>query len=294
MVIVYTIVFFFINIILLIFPFKEKKEYISRLKNMEKKYIFILNFFGGISLFIIMFVNRKIKQLPLYKMKDGMEKINLKTFDNKDVIAILIYRLCLSLLASDICLILGVFREDLKFKSVLLALISGVVVFILFFNNDKNILDKRKEELEMDYVSIVEKIAILQEAGLSILPAFERILKDYEEEKEFKYAYEEIKLLKYRMENGMSETESISVFGKRCGLSSYIKLANLLEQNIKKGTKGVSVILRGEVYEAYEKRKTLIKAKSDRTSTKLLFPMGILLVISMAMVMIPALMSFKL
>lgn len=103
-----------------------------------------------------------------------------------------------------------------------------------------------------------------------------------------RYAYEEMKYARQKMKNGYSECQAYLDYGKRCGIHSYIKFGNLLEQNIRKGTKGLSEILESEVNDAYEERKALARKKGEEAGTKLLLPMGIMLVISMAIIIIPA------
>ena len=54
---------------------------------------------------------------------------------------------------------------------------------------------------------------------------------------------------------------------------------------------GLSEILESEVNDAYEERKALARKKGEEAGTKLLLPMGIMLVISMAIIIIPAFLS---
>ena len=156
---------------------------------------------------------------------------------------------------------------------------------------------KRNQQLESDYASIVCKLTMLCGAGSTILLAWDKIISDYEFEENqygYRYAYEEMKIARYRMKNGILETEAYAEFGRRCDTSSYIKLGCLLEQNIKKGTKGLKDILDGEVREAFVERKLLAKKRGEEASTKLLFPMMLMLIISMVVVIVPAFMSMNL
>ena len=154
--------------------------------------------------------------------------------------------------------------------------------------------DKRRKQLEIDYVTMVNKITILHSAGMTILAAWDKVISDYEKNKStlgMRYAYEEMKYARQKMKNGYSECQAYLDYGKRCGIHSYIKFGNLLEQNIRKGTKGLSEILESEVNDAYEERKALARKKGEEAGTKLLLPMGIMLVISMAIIIIPAFLS---
>ena len=48
-----------------------------------------------------------------------------------------------------------------------------------------------------------------------------------------------------------------------------------------------------EVNGAFEKRKNLAKIKGEEATTKLLFPLLLMLVVVMAIIMIPAVMNFR-
>ena len=95
------------------------------------------------------------------------------------------------------------------------------------------------------------------------------------------------------MKMGYSETEAYLEFGRRCGIHSYVKFAGLLEQNIKKGTKGLKEILNNEVTEAFEERKALARKRGDEAGTQLLIPMVIMLIISIVIIIVPAILSFN-
>lgn len=192
------------------------------------------------------------------------------------------------------------FLEKKETESVLFVLLAIGMGVLIYASEDEKInkrIKNRKIQLETDYASIVCKLTLLSEAGSTLLMAWERIIADYESEKMkygYRYAYEEMKIARYRMKSGIPEAEAYAEFGRRCDTASYIKLGCLLEQNIKKGTKGLKNILEGEVREALADRKLLAKKKGEEASTKLLLPMLLMLLISMAVIIVPAFMSMNL
>lgn len=176
--------------------------------------------------------------------------------------------------------------------------IAGAIYYAKRIDTDR-ILDKRKEQLSMDYEPIISKLTILQGSGMTILGAWNKIIEDYERALTAgrltakRYAYEEMKIARNLMNSGYSEVSAYLEFGRRCGIHSYVKLGNLLEQNIRKGTKGLKEVLNAEVREAMEERKALARKKGDEAGTKLLFPMGIMLIISIIIIVVPAFMSMN-
>ncbi len=179
---------------------------------------------------------------------------------------------------------------------------AGIVLAIaLFFLKDKDLkgqLEKRDTQMLLDYPEIVSKVLLYYEAGLSIKSTFERIVSDYkkvkEEDKEiFRYAYEELELTLTKMKSGVSDIAAIKEYGARCGLHCYIKFAGIVEQNLKRGAREMSYALKTEVANAMMERKNAALKSGSRISTKLLGPMIIMLVISMAIIMVPAFMSMN-
>ena len=61
------------------------------------------------------------------------------------------------------------------------------------------------------------------------------------------------------MDSGVTEAEGYENFGRRCDLQIYIRLGALLSQNLRKGTKGLSELLKLESIQAFEERKARAK-----------------------------------
>lgn len=175
------------------------------------------------------------------------------------------------------------------------AILFGVIFFIAKNKDLQNKMAKRNSQLEVDYAALVSKMTILYTSGMTVMAAWDKIIDDYDKHIcEKRYVYEEMKIAKKRMMNGLSETKAIVEFGKRCGLHQYVKFSNILEQNIRKGTVGLKEIMRQELNESYEIRRALALKKGDEAGTKLLLPMGVMLVISIIIIIIPAFLSLNL
>ncbi len=182
---------------------------------------------------------------------------------------------------------------------LIITIIAAGCVFFLFNKRLEDAVKKRNEQMCIDFTEIVFKLSLLYEAGLSIFRAWERIVTEHEESlsgkgrTEDRYAYREMKLTLEQIRNGASEAESYGQFGRRCGLHQYIKLGNILEQNLTKGARGMKALLRQEAQDAFEERKRSARRKGEEASTKLLIPMIMMLIVVMMIVAVPALMSFS-
>ena len=91
----------------------------------------------------------------------------------------------------------------------------------------------------------------------------------------------------------MGEQKAYEHFGERCGGAMYRKFANILTQNLKKGSQGVVALLEQEAENAFEERKRAAKRYGEEAGTKLLFPMMIMLGIVMVILIIPAVFAFQ-
>ena len=76
-------------------------------------------------------------------------------------------------------------------------------------------------------------------------------------------------------------------------MNAYRKLASLLEQNLRKGTKGLTALLGTESEQAFEERKASAKRRGEEAGTKLLAPMFFMLAMVLVIVIIPAFLSIQ-
>ncbi|MDO5829314.1 MAG: hypothetical protein Q4Q25_04095, partial [Methanocorpusculum sp.] len=68
-------------------------------------------------------------------------------------------------------------------------------------------------------------------------------------------------------------------------------LALLLEQNMSKGGQGLMQLLEQEALAACEGRLKRARQEGEKVSVRLLLPMGMMLMIVLALIMIPAFLS---
>lgn len=193
-------------------------------------------------------------------------------------------------------------KEDKKKTGVVIVFMAtalGVGMILREKENQKRKEAERKKQMLFDYAGIVGKLSLLLGAGMNISHAWEKIALSYRRQRESgeigcRFAYEEMLGTFYEMQDGIGELQAYENFGKRCQLGAYRKLSSMLVQNVRKGAKGMQKLLEEEEWEAYEQRKTWAKRAGEEAGTKLLLPMGIMLVIVLAILMIPAGMSLNL
>lgn len=169
--------------------------------------------------------------------------------------------------------------------------------------------EKRREMLLRSYPWFVNELVLLLGAGMQMKNIFRVLSEEYKAEqkrnsengkrkkKKVLTDYreplmKEIEAAKNSIDFGMSEEQVYYHLGRRLKLPCYIKLMTLLEQNVKKGTKGLTETFEQEELAALEERKNLAKRYGEEAGTKMLGPMILLLIVIMLMILLPAFLSF--
>lgn len=167
----------------------------------------------------------------------------------------------------------------------------------IYFGQDRELdkaVKKREREMLLSYPEIVNKLTLLLGAGMTVRAAFEKVAGDHMKNRKagHSFAYDEMLITVNRMKSGMSEFDAYIDFGKRCSLKRYTKLGALLSQNLRKGSQGLLQILDEEAKDAFEDRKANARKLGEEAGTKLLAPMGMMLMVVMIVVIVPAFISF--
>lgn len=161
---------------------------------------------------------------------------------------------------------------------------------------------KRQELLKRSYPWFVNEMVLLFGAGMQVKNILATLIGEYEkgsrkgnvrQEDYREVLILELKKAYHSLELGVPEEQVYYHLGRRLKLPCYIKLMTLLEQNVKRGTKGLTDIFEQEEMNALEERKNLAKRYGEEAGTKLLGPMILLLLIIMLIIMIPAFLSFS-
>lgn len=192
----------------------------------------------------------------------------------------------------------SVTKEHLPEKILLFGVLLAGMVPLLEQSRAKEQKKKRSRQMEMEYPELVSKLALLLGSGMTLQGAWRKIALSYREKRKQEAlmhmpAYEEMLVTCHEMESGIGEERAYERFGERCGLSCYRKLGNMLSQNLRKGSTGITALLETEAESAFEERKNLAKKYGEEATTKLLFPMILMLGVVLVILIVPAVMSFQ-
>lgn len=179
----------------------------------------------------------------------------------------------------------------------------GTIILIAFYIFSKEKAERGRnvwnQRIILDYPEIVSRLSLLTGAGMTVSAAWGRIATEYEKQREKgvvppRPGYEEMRKTWHEMQDGIGEIQAYGNFGSRCGQPQYRKLASVLMQNVRKGTKGMQQLLDAEAKEAFLQRKLYAKQLGEEAGTKMLMPMGIMLLVVFAILMLPAMMNLQL
>lgn len=171
-----------------------------------------------------------------------------------------------------------------------MGMMIGILLYALQKQNIRKAEEERKKQMIEDYPEVISKLTLYLGAGMTVKKAWRKITEGYMKEKEDeneRYVYEEMRQTCHEMDSGVTEAEGYENFGRRCDLQIYVRLGALLSQNLRKGTKGLSELLKLESIQAFEERKARAKRLGEEAGTKLLLPMFLMLAVVLIIVNSP-------
>lgn len=176
-----------------------------------------------------------------------------------------------------------------SFMYPFLGIIGLIFMRVRKNESEKEAMKKRREELLYAYPVFVNQLALYLSAGMTVRAAINQLVlcRHSHKDSPMETLLGEIDSMLQMMKNGVSEKEAYRRFGRACGHQEYQKLMALLVQTIEIGGKGVLNSLETLEAEAFLMRKEQVRLKGETASTKLLFPMVLLLAVVMALLMVP-------
>lgn len=179
----------------------------------------------------------------------------------------------------------------------LFLMVIAVMIYFLYDRELQRQVDERKAEIESEFPIFIDKFVLLLNCGNSVFGALNQSIQSVlanSPEKENHPLYQELMILRQEIQQGIADVDAFENFGRRVRISSIMKFSSLIGQAIRKGDKEISNSLSGLVKEAWEKKKQIAKEKGAQASTKMIFPLAIMLIAIVMMIMAPAIfqMSF--
>jgi hypothetical protein len=189
-------------------------------------------------------------------------------------------------------------KQYLVWKVLFFEIVVIILMRFTMAERKKNERKSQQDQMQLDYADVVCKLLILMGSGMTLKQAWERIAAQYDDKRqknqiERHYIYEEMLLTCNAIHDGESESAAYRKFADRTDMGSYQRLVRILIQNMKTGSKGLCQLLEQESQTALEERKALARKLGEEAGTKMLLPLMMMLGIVIAIIMVPAMLSFQ-
>lgn len=183
-------------------------------------------------------------------------------------------------------------EEDVSLFILIIGIIAAIAIFILKDKDMDKDIEERNSQMILDYPEVINKIMLLNRAGMSMRKAWERTIESAGVKKSH-YVYREMKMALMKINGGIPEMTAYEQFGKRCGVHCYIRFSNIICQNLRRGSGEICRALEYELQSALQEKKNNALKLGEKVGTKLLAPMIIMLIIGLALIVVPAFMSVE-
>lgn len=165
-----------------------------------------------------------------------------------------------------------------------------VLAFFLIDSNLNKDFEKRSLSIKYDFPEFLSKLTLLINAGLTVEGALTRIVEGNKTDSVLYYEMKKT-LLDIKGQKGLEE--ALKGLSRRAKVKEVTKFSSILVQSMLRGSSDIVVVLNKLSFECWESRKNMAKQKGEEASTKLLFPMMLMLVAVFLLVMTPAVLQIS-
>lgn len=151
-------------------------------------------------------------------------------------------------------------------------------------------VQKRHTAIAMDMPELVNKIVILTGAGLTLQGALAKIATEMHSEK---ILYKELAHTMAMIDSGESADAAFDYMSIKCNMAQMRRFVAIIIQNIHRGGSDVASALKGIGDELWTSRKATALRVAEEASTKMLFPMMLMLLAVVLLVIAPAVQSMQ-
>lgn len=193
---------------------------------------------------------------------------------------------CLSLLLGTLAFAA---RDGDAMLLALFVVMAPVLVYMSFSSLEKKV-EKRHQQVAMDLPDFTNQLIILSGAGLTLRAAIIKVGREMPGDTPF---YVALRKAVNKMENGATDEAALDVLVTQCNMPVVRRLTSILLQNMQRGGTDVLIALREIGTELWTNRKAAARQMAEEVSTKMLFPMMLMLIAVILLVAAPAVMSMN-
>lgn len=163
-------------------------------------------------------------------------------------------------------------------------LVGILAVFMPIYTNMRidDQIKLRREELLLDYPTVLSKMALMVNAGMMLREAWSLVAESGNRK-----LYIEMRRASASIANGESEVRAYEDFGSACKINELKKFASIICQNVEKGNSELVQVMKQLSMEAWATKKNIAVLRGKNAETKLIIPVGITFVGVLAMILVP-------
>jgi len=174
------------------------------------------------------------------------------------------------------------------FMIVGVGVLASLILPVYFEMDLLSQIDKRHNELMVDFPHVISQMALLMNAGMPLREVIRRLAS-----RKDTLFYNELKIMINMIDQGESEYDAMRQFADRCGVPEIRKFSLMVMQNIIRGSENMANALTEMSNEIWNDRKNHIRQLGEKVSTRLLLPIMMIFGGILVMVIVPALSSFN-
>jgi tight adherence protein C len=163
---------------------------------------------------------------------------------------------------------------------------------LLMYRELQQRVKKRQEAFVTELPSFMHKLSLLLSAGETVQRAWVRA-GTVSAEKAGHPLYSELTRTNHELAQSVSFPKALEELHRRCGVSELSTLVTTVLMNYRRGGEAFTMVLQDTARVLMERKYALIRTKGEEASTKLLFPMLLMLLAVMLIVAAPAVMMMN-
>ncbi|MFD2612169.1 type II secretion system F family protein [Paenibacillus gansuensis] len=171
---------------------------------------------------------------------------------------------------------------------------AGIVLTIMLpavrMKQLKSRVDRRKTEVAADMPELLDKLALLINAGETIQAAWKRCSQEGSMSRPL---YIELRKSAAELERQVSFSRVMEGFHKRCGVQDTSVFTNTVLMNYRKGGNDLVLSLRELSRQLWEKKRSAAKTAGEEASAKMVMPLMIVFVVILLVVAAPGVMMMN-
>jgi len=154
----------------------------------------------------------------------------------------------------------------------------------------QKMVKQRRLSLQKDFPGFLNRLTLLLGAGMTVTGAWEKIARETRKNTPL---YRELRRSVTETEAGKPHLRAYEDFAQRCRIPEINRFVSAVIRNIRKGNTELVLVLSAQGNDCWEMRKHAARRMGEEASTKMLFPLALMLAAILIIVSAPAVLALR-